>query len=73
MFAVTAFFLLLQILKVHSTEVLRFDMIKYVDSTTGANFGNINNIDYDINLTMGRARIVLVNKFIVSLMVSGLK
>ena len=59
-----------QILSVASSEVLRFDMVVYIDGTAGSKFDDVENLDMDISLTMGRARIVFVYKFILSLMVS---
>ncbi|CAL1529955.1 unnamed protein product, partial [Lymnaea stagnalis] len=57
-----------KIFSVSGTEMLKFEMIQYNNGTKGSNFDNINCYDMDIFLQLGRARIVFVNKFILSLL-----
>ncbi|XP_055872705.1 intermembrane lipid transfer protein VPS13C-like isoform X9 [Biomphalaria glabrata] len=56
-----------KIFSVTGGDMLKFEMIQFQNGTEGYKFGDVQNIDLDIYVQLGRARIVFVNKFILSL------
>ncbi|BFZ25790.1 hypothetical protein BsWGS_28827 [Bradybaena similaris] len=56
-----------KIFSVHGTEMFKFKMTQFKDGTAGKRFEDINNVDIDVSLQLGRSHIVFVNKFVTSL------
>ncbi|XP_059141648.1 intermembrane lipid transfer protein VPS13A-like [Physella acuta] len=57
-----------KIFSVSGEEMFKFEMVQYNHGTAGHRFDNISAIDMDIFLQLGKAQLVFVNKFVLSLL-----